>query len=113
MQCEFTFGLDEDIQARINKVFRDLEGYARLQIGIDLDRAAELYCKAHEVLSWARVEQANRNANKAKREAEAAKAKEVKRLQDEAKRAAEQRAMEAERRNTVAESILDLKKLAA
>lgn len=104
IQMEFSEsgGLNQDLLERAEKVLREEASLAESQLEIDLELAAETYCKAHEVLREVVVEQRHRLDNRRKRAAleriEANKAKEVARAKEALRVREEAKAREAERR---------------
>jgi hypothetical protein len=104
IQVEFSEsdGLDKDLLERAEGVLGEEESLAESQLEIDLELAAEVYCKAQEVLREVAEEQRRRIDNRRKRAAleriEANKAKEVARAKEALRVREEAKAREAERR---------------
>lgn len=60
-QIEMQINLSKDIRDRLDKALREEEAYTKIQLGIDLEKAAELYNGALTALRSAEQEQKERN----------------------------------------------------
>jgi hypothetical protein len=103
-QIEMQINLNKDIRDRLDKALREEEAYTKIQLGIDLEKAAELYNLALDALRSAEKEQKERNEIRRKEKAE------EDRLM-EAQYAEAQRLAETKRRFEKAESLRGLASL--
>jgi hypothetical protein len=69
-QIEMQINLNKDIKERLDKALREEEAYTKIQLGIDLEKAAELYNLALDALRSAEKEQKERNEARRKEKAE-------------------------------------------
>ncbi len=108
LQCEFDYGLDDDIASRVASAILEESALAESLLEIDLERAAELYSGAHQAVKDAAIEQRTRveqrkldaieeHKKAALKRAEEFAAKKVELLEAQKKQAAEQRHIEEQK----------------